>query len=184
MRNARLSWVAMGLGLALVGTTACQKQAPTTAAKAAPPQKESPAVAVAPPKAGTTAGDTTPDVLSQDLATLNKRGYLSDAFYDFDRSDLREDARTSLARDAGWLKNYVSVQVLLEGHCDDRGTEAYNLALGERRADAARQYLEAMGIPSDRLKTVSYGKEKPFCSQDDENCWQENRRAHFVMTAK
>ena len=184
MRIARLFPLAAALGVAAIGLSACQKTAPTNAASAAPVKAESPSVAVAPPAKGTTTGDTTPDVMSQDVTTLNQRGYLSDAFYDFDKSDLREDARTSLASNAGWLKRYGTMQILLEGHCDDRGTEAYNLALGERRAAAAQDYLEAMGIPAGRLKTISYGKERPFCTQDDETCWQENRRAHFVITAK
>ncbi len=115
---------------------------------------------------------------------LNEKGYLKPAFFDFDKADLREDARTTLAADADWLKRYPSVQFVLEGHCDDRGTEAYNLALGERRANAAKEYLASLGVDSSRIKTVSYGKERPFCTDDNETCWQSNRRDHPLITAK
>ena len=115
---------------------------------------------------------------------MNKKGYLTDAFFDYDQSDLREDARTALAADAEWLKKYPTVQVLIEGHCDERGTGGYNLALGDRRANAAKEYLVSLGIDGSRLETVSYGKERPFCTESNESCWQQNRRAHLVITAK
>jgi peptidoglycan-associated lipoprotein len=73
---------------------------------------------------------------------------------------------------------------MIEGHCDERGTEEYNLALGDRRANAAREYLASLGVPATRIASVSYGKERPFCSQDTESCWQENRRGHLLITAK
>ena len=122
--------------------------------------------------------------MSEDLATLNRRGYLKDVYFDFNEAALRDDARTSLAADARWLERYPSMRVLIEGHCDDRGTEAYNLALGDRRANAAREYLASLGVDGSRVQTVSYGKERPFCEQDNESCWQENRRGHVVVTAK
>ena len=83
-----------------------------------------------------------------------------------------------------WLKANARVKVTLEGHCDERGTSEYNLALGDRRANAAREYLASLGIDGSRIRTVSYGKERPFCTQSNESCWQENRRAHFLITAK
>jgi peptidoglycan-associated lipoprotein len=123
-------------------------------------------------------------VLSADVSELNRRGYLKDAFFDFDASRLRDDARASLSNDSAWLKKYGATEILLEGHCDERGTTAYNLALGEQRANATRDYLIALGVDGSRLKTVSYGKERPFCDGSTEGCWQENRRAHLVITAK
>jgi peptidoglycan-associated lipoprotein len=123
-------------------------------------------------------------VLSQDLASLNSRGYLKDAFFDFNKADLREDARMALADDAHWLKQYPSIQVLVEGHCDERGTEEYNLSLGEKRAAAATGYLASLGIDSSRVRTISYGKDRPFCNEHYETCWQNNRRGHFLITAK
>ncbi len=104
-----------------------------------------------------------------------------DAFFDFDKSDIRPDARDALAKTAQFLRSYPQVRVTIEGHCDERGSTEYNIGLGERRAQAARQFLVSLGIASERMQTVSYGKEKPFCFAHDENCWQQNRRAHFVM---
>jgi peptidoglycan-associated lipoprotein len=115
---------------------------------------------------------------------MNKKGYLTDAFFDYDQSDLREDARTALAANATWLKKYNSIQILVEGHCDERGTAAYNLALGDSRANAVKEYLVSLGIDGSRVRTVSYGKERPFCTESSESCWQQNRRGHLVITAK
>ncbi len=98
-------------------------------------------------------------------------------FYDTDSSTVREDGRQTLNRQAEWLKKYPNYQITIEGHCDERGTREYNLALGERRANAARQYLIAQGIPAARLKTVSYGKERPDPVGSDEAAWSRNRRA-------
>jgi peptidoglycan-associated lipoprotein len=181
--RAMAAGAAVTLGVLLAA--GCAKKPPTTAAEARPAAVPGPAsTTVAPPPSVAPVHDATADVLSQDLATLNRKGYLADAYFDFDAAALRDDARGDLSKDSEWLKKFPSVQVLLEGHCDDRGTEAYNLALGERRAEAAREYLESMGVPESRIRTVSYGKERPFCSSDDEGCWQQNRRDHFVVTAK
>jgi len=178
--------------LALVATAlltvsiACKKKAPTTAQEARPPVSAGPTgeTNVPPPAASAPRKDIEAEVLSMDIAALNKKGYLSDAFFDYDQSDLREDARSALAADAEWLKKYPTVQVLVEGHCDERGTAAYNLALGERRSNGAKEYLASLGVDGSRLRTVSYGKERPFCTESSESCWQQNRRAHFVITAK
>ena len=181
----RAAGLALSLAAGVLVLSGCAKKRPTTAAEARPAaSQEAPATAVAPPRSPAPVHDVEADVLSQDLATLNQKGYLSDAFFDYDAAALRDDARGNLAKDSSWLQKYPSVHVLLEGHCDDRGTEAYNLALGERRAQAAREYLVSMGVPEDRIRTVSYGKERPFCQSDDEGCWQQNRRDHFVVTAK
>lgn len=165
---------------------ACKKTPPTTAAASVQPASATgpAATAVAPPPSPRTVHDAEAEVMSQDLATLNRKGYLVDAFFNFQESDLREDARAALAKDAQWLSKFPSVEILLEGHCDDRGTEAYNLSLGEKRATAVREYLSSLGISESRIKTLSYGKERPFCSDNDEHCWQENRRAHVLVTAK
>ena len=170
MKRASISW-AVALGVSLIVQLGCKKKPPATAADHAPVTRApSEATAVPPPTAPATAGDRTQDVLSQDLTTLNRKGYLTDAFFDFDQATLREDARAALSRDAEWLKKYPSIQILLEGHCDDRGTEAYNLSLGERRAAATREYLDELGVNGARVKTVSYGDEKPFCTDQSETC--------------
>jgi len=183
--TARRFVVALTAVSAAVALSACAKKPPTTSAEARPPVQSRPAeTPVAPPASTSAHKDLEGDVLSQDLATLNRKGYLVDAYFDYDQSELRADARDGLAKDAQWLKKYPSVQILLEGHCDDRGTEAYNLALGDKRASAAREYLESLGVPESRIKTVSYGKERPFCESNTDSCWQENRRDHVVVTAK
>ena len=164
---------------------ACKKKPPTTTAEARP-QVEAPAppetrVPPPPPSAPPEVGA---EVMTQDISELNKKGYLQDAFFDYDQADLRDDARTALSGNAEWLKKYPSMQILVEGHCDERGTSAYNLALGDRRANGARDYVASLGISAARVRTVSYGKERPFCTESSESCWQQNRRAHFVITAK
>jgi len=106
---------------------------------------------------------------------------VQDAYFDLDKADIRSDARSALAKTADFLRNYPQVKVVVEGHCDERGSTEYNLALGDRRAAAVKQYLVSLGIGADRMSTVSYGKEKPFCMESNEDCWQKNRRGHFVM---
>jgi len=103
-----------------------------------------------------------------------------DAYFDLDKADIRPDARQALEKTASFLKGYPNQKVNIEGHCDERGSTEYNLALGDRRANAVKQYLVNLGIPAANLNTVSYGKEKPFCSESNETCWQQNRRGHFV----
>jgi peptidoglycan-associated lipoprotein len=106
---------------------------------------------------------------------------VKDAFFDFNKADIREDARQALTRTAEFLRSYPQIKVTIEGHCDERGSTEYNLGLGERRAQAAKNYLISLGIKPDRMDTVSWGKERPFCTEHTEECWQQNRRAHFVM---
>ncbi len=109
---------------------------------------------------------------------------IKDAYYDYDKSDIREDARAVLQANADALKNifreYSSGTVVVEGHCDERGSAEYNLGLGDRRSTSARDFLVQLGVPADRLKTVSYGKERPQCTEANEVCYQKNRRAHFA----
>jgi peptidoglycan-associated lipoprotein len=109
---------------------------------------------------------------------------LSDAYFDYDQSDIRDDARAPLQRDADWMKRWGSTQVTVEGHCDPRGSSEYNLALGSRRATAVKDYLVNLGVPAARLTVVSKGKEQPVCTEETESCWQRNRRGHPVVTAK
>jgi peptidoglycan-associated lipoprotein len=106
---------------------------------------------------------------------------VKDAFFDFNKADIREDARAALTRTAEFLRSYPPVRVTIEGHCDERGSTEYNLGLGQRRAEAAKNYLISLGISAGRMETVSWGKERPFCMEHTEECWQQNRRAHFLM---
>ena len=125
-----------------------------------------------------------PPVAKQSLTDIIQRE-VEDAFFDYDKSDIREDARAVLTRDADVLKRifadstYAGQTVTIEGHCDERGSAEYNLGLGDRRSTAARDFLVQLGVPADRLKTVSYGKERQQCTEANEGCWQKNRRAHF-----
>ena len=109
---------------------------------------------------------------------------LSDLFFDYDRSNTRDDQKASLSENIAWLKGNPTVKITIEGHADERGTNEYNLALGERRAKATRDYLVATGIEVSRIATISYGEERPFVLGHDENAWKWNRRAHFVITSR
>lgn len=114
-------------------------------------------------------------------AVEEKISGLRDAFFDFDKSNIREDAKSSLQNNAEFLRSNKNAKAVIEGHCDERGTIEYNIALGQRRAESAKRYLVNLGIDASRISTVSYGKERPFCKEHNENCWQSNRRAHFVV---
>lgn len=109
-------------------------------------------------------------------ATFN----LADIFFDFDQHTIRNDAQSTLSANAGWINSKSGGVVVIEGHCDERGTQAYNLVLGDKRARSVKRYLEDLGVPASRLKTTSYGELRPFCKEHDETCYQQNRRAHFV----
>ena len=125
-----------------------------------------------------TAAPAAPE-LTQEAIFLKE---VRDAYFDFNKADIRADARTALAQTAQYLRNYPTERVTVEGHCDERGSTEYNLALGDHRASAVKQYLVSLGISADRINTVSFGKEKPFCMQSTEDCYQQNRRGHFVRS--
>ena len=127
-------------------------------------------------------------LLSQDLQIVNdelrRRGFSPDVYFEYDESNLSDDTRGKLARDADLLKGQAQFLVTVEGHADERGTNEYNLALGERRANAVRDYLGSLGVDANRLRTISYGEERPVCTQHEESCWSQNRRAHLVVTGR
>jgi peptidoglycan-associated lipoprotein len=106
---------------------------------------------------------------------------VKDAYFDYDKADIRSDARDALSQTAQFMRSYPQLKVVIEGHADERGSTEYNLALGDRRAAAVKQFLVSLGITADRMDTVSYGKERPFCTESNEQCYQQNRRGHFVM---
>ncbi len=126
-----------------------------------------------------------PPPVAQAKVTIEQMlsGTVTDAFFDYDKNDIREDARAALTKDADALKaifaDFPDATITIEGHCDERGSAEYNLALGDKRAAAAKDFLTQLGVPADKLKTISYGKERPQCTDHDESCWQKNRRAHF-----
>ncbi len=124
------------------------------------------------------------DPLTMDLADLNASGALRDVLFNFDSADLDGAARAILEANAAWLLRYPTVEILVEGHCDERGTVEYNLALGEERARSARDYLASLGVASDRMRTITYGKEFPLDPAHDEEAWRINRRAHLEIVAR
>ncbi len=183
----KLVWLVL-----LIVLAACAHKRPAPAA--APPTPPPPTPAPAPAESGPTpvqpqvavpATDTpAAEALTYSLEELNRKGYLQDVFFDYNRSDIKGEFRDALQQNALFLSRNPSVRVVIEGHCDERGTREYNIALGTRRAEAVKAYLAALGADPDRMQTISYGREKPFADCHDESCWSQNRRAHFVITAK
>jgi peptidoglycan-associated lipoprotein len=181
---------ALCLVLGLVAAACGPKQVaivqPTPPPPTAPTAPPAPPPPPAPPTAAPTPRALTEEELfaQKSLDQLNKERPLGDAFFDLDSSTIRDDARAPLTANANWLKRWTGTRISVEGHCDERGTAEYNLGLGERRANAVKAYLVELGVPGDRITVVSKGKEAPFCTEKNEACWQQNRRGHFIITAK
>ncbi len=175
-------------------SSACHSRPPAIAPMRAPVPAPAPARPVSPPPAprAAVARTSSPAALSEaeifrrtSLDELNGQHPLGDAFFDYDQSTLRDDARNALQRDADWLRKWPGTKVRIEGHCDERGTTEYNLALGQKRASAVEAYLASLGIDRQRIAIVSLGKEAPFCTNgDNDACRSQNRRGHFLITAK
>lgn len=166
--------------------TACAKKAPPAPPPPPPVAPEAPPPAPPPPPKPEVAPvvDEYARLKAMSAEEIEKSGLLGEVYFEYDKADIREQDRATLAKNADALKRFDFLRITVEGHCDERGTVEYNLALGERRAKAAYDYLVSLGVPADRLKTVSYGKEVPVCAQSSEDCWQRNRRAHFTVTGK
>ena len=180
----------MSLLLAGLMITGCAKRPATTAASAAAPAPAPPAAAPAPspaapssgaaaaaPAAAAAAPAQTPRPSPKEFMAV---AALKEVFFDFDKYDIRSEDAKTLDANAAWLKSNADNLVLIEGHCDERGTNEYNIALGERRARATLNYLVARGVAATRITIVSYGEERPLCSEHTESCWAQNRRAHFL----
>jgi peptidoglycan-associated lipoprotein len=180
--------------IALTLVTACGKKKPPVARPLPPPPATGgttqPGRPPAPPEPvpETTAIPPEPkisdDPLTGDLDVINKNSPFQPVFYPLDSFEVDQAGQQALTANAGILKKYPTWVITIEGHCDERGTAEYNLALGEKRALAAKTYLVSLGVPADRLRTVSYGKEFPFDPGHEEAAWSKNRRAHFVVTSK
>jgi peptidoglycan-associated lipoprotein len=177
------------VAVVLFTATACGGKKPPVARPTMPPAA-SPTRPPAPPQPVAEPTVVPPEpvrdeaIRSASLDDLNRNSPLKPVFFEYDSSDISPGAQKALDENAALLKRYGTWAVTIEGHCDERGTAEYNLALGERRAVAARTYLVSLGIPADRLRTVSYGKEFPFDPGHDDAAWTKNRRAHFVITAQ
>jgi len=185
------TWVALSIvglvaAVTLVGcgpkkgpTTADEVQMETTPA----PPTETVSAPVAPPVSEDV--QETPWWDNKSLVELNeeaaRRGFHPNVYFAFDQSDLSEETRQKLNDNARFLKENPNLSFTIEGHCDDRGSNKYNLALGDRRANNAGQYLTADGVSASRYRTISYGEERPVCTQSSESCWAKNRRAYFVL---
>jgi peptidoglycan-associated lipoprotein len=175
----------------ILGVSACHKKKPATAPAPPAPAPAPPAATPAPPPPPPPPAAAPERALTDDeifakktIDDLNREKVLADAFFDLDSAQLRDDAKAGLQKNVEWMKRWTTTKVLVEGHCDSRGTSEYNLALGERRAKAVQDYLISLGVGTDRIQIVSKGKEQPFCSDENEACWQQNRRGHFMITAK
>ena len=191
MRNSTRGAAAVVIVFMALYIGACKSSGPSVEA---PPPKPTPVPTpgtaaiseevVHEPVTETIVSQEVTEELPEDLAQLNAQGYLTDVFFDTDRFDLTPAARESLAANAAWLQKHPTISILVEGHCDERNTREYNLALGERRASAVRDYLTFLGIAPQRIQIISYGEEKPFALGSDESSWKLNRRAHFLIVAR
>jgi peptidoglycan-associated lipoprotein len=198
--SARLVRLVALLLVVVATATACSRKKPPVARPTPPPPSAGTTGAPGPPAPPEPLPEPEPPVASvpaepaiagsnvdynaRSLDELNRESPLQPVFYVYDSADVAGDMQATLQKNAEILKQYPSWVVTIEGHCDERGTAEYNLTLGERRAQASRAYLVSLGIPAERLKTVSYGKEFPFDPGTTEEAYAKNRRAHFVVTSK
>ena len=179
--------------LLILAAAACAKKAAPVTVPAPPPTVAPPAVTPTPPRPPQRVEESLPvppqplsedSIANRSLDDLNRDSPFKPVFFPLDTAELDDEGRAIATANAGILKKYLAWVLTIEGHCDERGTPEYNLALGERRALAVKTYLVSLGIAPDRLRTVSYGKEFPFDPGHDESAWSKNRRAHFVITSK
>ncbi len=170
-------------------TTSVAAPPPSAPAPAAPPATPAPAPSTPAPAAPVPSTPSTPAPAPAPAATTARPApaefasipELKDIHFDFDKYDIRPDAARTLDANAAWLKSNGNQLLLIEGHCDERGTNEYNLALGERRAKAAMNYLVSQGVQASRITIISYGEERPLCTEHTETCWAQNRRDHFLV---
>ena len=176
----------------------CAKQPAVTQARvpapAAPAQLQAPAPAPAPPAPVAAAPEPAPAAPEPAPAApaprvakpadFTENAALKDIYFDLDESDIRQSEVSTLEASAAWLRENPGHLVLIEGHCDERGTPEYNLALGDRRGRSTISYLASLGVPASRMSIISYGKERPVCTEQNEGCWSRNRRSHFLVKAE
>lgn len=189
MRPVAFSFLALALTAALFSAGCARKAKPVTTADLSSPGVDAPAVAPVSTDSSTEAAPPSAfDPWSGDLDAINayaaRQGLWGDIYFDFDRDALSEPARERLAANARFLREHPQFSATVRGQCDERGTSEYNLALGERRAQATSRYLVSLGIEESRLTAVSLGEEEPVCTDADESCWRQNRRAHHLLSGR
>jgi peptidoglycan-associated lipoprotein len=195
MSGKRFVWIAAAI-LCMVVLCGCPKKKPASnpsdlnveTTTMAPPSQPS-TTDVRPPQTPPSTGDVTEDpLMSADMQVVNdelhRRGFSADIYFDYDQTSLSDDTRGKLSRNADLLKSQGRLNMTIEGHADERGTAEYNLALGERRANAVKSYLASLGLGNDRMRTLSYGLERPACTEHEESCWSRNRRVHMIITGR
>ncbi|MEO5894621.1 MAG: OmpA family protein [Vicinamibacterales bacterium] len=188
----KTSWSVAVLITVALSVSACGKKKIETPPPAPPapeaPEPTRPATPPPPPAAPAPvqpAAPTEEEIFSKTtLDELNAQKPLADVLFGYDAIDLNEAARAAIQKNLTWLNRWKSTKIMVEGHADARGTNEYNLALGERRADAVRDYIVSLGLAADRITIVSKGEEQPGCTEESEACWQQNRRGRFIVTAK
>jgi peptidoglycan-associated lipoprotein len=179
------------LALVLTMADGCRRRPPELPPPAAPTPEAAPVTKPDPPPPPPPPPAEKPRELTEEelfakmtLEELNKKRPLADVFFAFDSSEINPEGRSALQKNLEFLKRWPTTEIRIEGHADSRGTNEYNLALGERRAAAVRDYLVSLGLQPNRVTIVSKGEEEPFCTEEHEACWQQNRRGHFIFTAK
>jgi len=171
MKKNWMVWSVMFGLMVLLVLSGCARNKGALKAEATGPSAEEQAATAA-------TGVQETDVLTEEIQPIQPKE-MADVAFAYDRFDLSPEARSTLADNAAWLENHPGTMVMIEGHCDDRGSNEYNLALGDRRAKSAYNYLINLGVSASRISTISYGEEKPVCTAAGESCWSKNRRAHF-----
>jgi peptidoglycan-associated lipoprotein len=189
----RRKWIALAvMPLVMGAVTACPKKPPATPPDdvdvvTTPVEPEPVVEEVAPPEPEPTE-DMTEEQLPSDLVELNRflaeRGLVADVYFDYDQASLSQQSRDTLAQNAGWMREHPEYTFTVEGHADERGTNDYNLALGQERAASASNYIGSLGVDAGRLNNISYGEERPVCTATAESCWSQNRRVHFVVSGR
>ncbi len=178
MMIRRLSLLAVIMAVSMFALWGCPKKAEVTAAPEA--QKEEAPAVTEEQKPEAAKEEAKPEVKEEVKEQAPAAAGLQPVYFDFDKSFIRDDARSVMKANAEWLKANPKVKIRIEGNCDERGTKEYNQALGQRRAASAKKYLMDMGISGKRISLISYGKEKPLCTEQNEECWQRNRRDDLV----
>lgn len=186
MSGKRMLAVWTGVLTLTVLISGCRPEPPVSPVQPEVTSAPAPAQEVAPPPQPPMQDEKV--IWDEELEMVNaharEQGLLGDVFFEFDKYDLAAEARERLAQNARFMRDHPEFTFTVEGHCDERGTNEYNLALGDKRANAAQSYLDSLGVAGSRFRAISYGEERGFCTISSESCWQKNRRAHFVVSGR